>query len=145
MVDYVADSYAAVVRYNGGSNAGHTVVVGGTKHTFHLLPSGALKGKELLIGAGVAVDPGVLSEELSSLPRQGGGKLLVDTRCSLVSPFDKEFDGILEESRGESSIGTTRRGIGPSYAMRALRLSPRICDLLRGWTTHPDRGRGSDG
>jgi len=137
VVDYVADSYAAVVRYNGGSNAGHTVVVGGTKHTFHLLPSGALKGKELLIGAGVAVDPVVLSEELSSLPRQGGGKLLVDTRCSLVSPFDKEFDGILEESRGESSIGTTRRGIGPSYAMRALRLSPRICDLLRGFDFAP--------
>jgi len=109
------------------------VVIGGRKHTFHLIPSGALKGKELLIGAGVAVDPVVLGEELSLLPDDVKGRLVVDDRCSLVSPMDKQLDAVLEEMRGPSAIGTTRRGIGPSFAARALRLSPRVSDLMRGF------------
>ncbi|HEV2227238.1 MAG TPA: adenylosuccinate synthetase [Nitrososphaerales archaeon] len=129
----MAGQYDAVARFNGGSNAGHTVVIGGKKHTFHLIPSGALKGKELLIGAGVAVDPVVLGEELSLLPGEVKGRLVVDDRCSLVSPMDKQLDAVLEELKGSSAIGTTRRGIGPSYATRALRLSPRVSDLLRGF------------
>ncbi len=130
LVDYLAGQYDAVARFNGGSNAGHTVVIGEKKHTFHLVPSGALKGKELLIGAGVALDPVVLGEELSLLPDKVRGKLLIDGRCSLVSPFDKELDVVLEQMRGSSAIGTTRRGIGPAYAMRALRLALRTSDLL---------------
>ncbi len=109
------------------------MVIGGRKHTFHLIPSGALKGKELLIGAGVAVDPVVLGEELSLLPDDVKGRLVVDDRCSLVSPMDKQLDAVLEEMRGPSAIGTTRRGIGPSFAARALRLSPRVSDLMRGF------------
>ncbi len=133
VVDYIAGGYDAVARFNGGSNAGHTVVLGGRKYTFHLVPSGALKGKELLIGAGVVLDPAILSEELRLLPgpvRQG---LTVDGRCTLVSPLEKRFDRFLEEMRGASAIGTTMRGIGPSYAMRAFRLSPRAYDLLEGF------------
>jgi adenylosuccinate synthase len=122
-----------VARFNGGSNAGHTVVISGSKHTFHLIPSGALKGKELLIGAGVAVDPVVLGEELSLLPDEVKRRLVVDGRCSVVSPLDKQLDAVLEEMRGSSAIGTTRRGIGPTYAARALRLSPRVSDLIRGF------------
>ncbi len=133
VVDYLAGAYDAVARYNGGSNAGHTVVIGERRHTFHLIPSGALKGKELLVGAGVVVDPVVLGEELSLLPDEVRQKLLVDGRCSLVSPADKELDVILEGMRGSSAIGTTRRGIGPAYAARALRLSPRVSDLLAGF------------
>ncbi|MDA4119731.1 MAG: adenylosuccinate synthetase [Thaumarchaeota archaeon] len=133
VVDYLAGQYDAVARFNGGSNAGHTVVIGGKKHTFHLIPSGALKGKELLIGAGVAVDPVVLGEELSLLPGEVRTRLVVDDRCSLVSPMDKQLDAVLEEMKGPTAIGTTRRGIGPSYAARALRLSPRISDLMRGF------------
>jgi adenylosuccinate synthase len=133
VVDFLAKDYDAVVRFNGGSNAGHTVVIGGKKHTFHLIPSGALKGKDLLVGAGVALDPVVLGEELSLLPDEVRGRLLVDDRCSLVSPMDKELDAVLEAMRGESAIGTTRRGIGPSYAIRALRLSPRASDLFAGF------------
>lgn len=112
------------------------MVIGGKKHTFHLVPSGALKGKELLVGAGVAVDPVVLGEELALLPgiRQ---RLIVDGRSSLVSPLDKEFDRVVEELRGPSPLGTTRRGIGPSYAMRALRLSPRVSDLAEGFDFEP--------
>ena len=130
LVDYLAGQFDAVARFNGGSNAGHTVVIGEKKHTFHLVPSGALKGKELLIGAGVALDPIILQEELFLLPDRVREKLLIDGRCSLVSPFDKELDIVLEKMRGDSAIGTTRRGIGPAYAMRALRLALRASDLL---------------
>lgn len=137
VVDYLAGRFDAVTRFNGGSNAGHTVVIGGTKHTFHLIPSGALKGKELLVGAGVVVDPVVLGEELALIPDEVRGKLLVDGRCGLVSPLDKEFDGVLEELRGPSALGTTRRGIGPSYAVKALRLSPRVCDVIAGFDFEP--------
>jgi len=84
---------------------------------------------ELLVGAGVAVDPVVMNEELSLIPGSVRKRLLVDGRCSLVSPLDKELDQSLEEMRGASAIGTTKRGIGPSYALRALRLSPRVSDL----------------
>ncbi len=137
VVDYLAGGYDAVARFNGGSNAGHTVVIGGRKHTFHLIPSGALKGKELLVGAGVALDPIVLGEELSLLPEDVKRKLVIDSRCTLVSPLDKELDGLLEGMRGSSAIGTTRRGIGPSYAIRALRLSPRVSDLVAGFDFEP--------
>ena len=126
-----------MARFNGGSNAGHTVVIGGRKHTFHLVPSGALKGKELLVGAGVVVDPVVLGEELALLPSGVQGSLPVDGRCALVSPAEKEFDGFLEALRGGSPIGTTRRGIGPSYALRALRLSPRVSDVVAGFDFDP--------
>jgi adenylosuccinate synthase len=107
------------------------------KRTFHLTPSGALKGKELLVGAGVVVDPLVLAEELSLLPAEVRRRLTVDDRCSLVSPLDKDFDGLLENLRGQSAIGTTRRGVGPSYATRALRLSPRVSDLVAGFDFGP--------
>ncbi len=137
MVDYLAGKFDAVVRFNGGSNAGHTVVIGDRKYTFHLIPSGALKGKELLVGAGVVLDPVILREELSLLPEEARGRLLVDGRCSLVSPQDKELDKALEELRGSSAIGTTRRGIGPAYALRALRLAPRVSDLLAGFDFGP--------
>jgi len=113
------------------------VVIGGGKHTFHLVPSGALKGKELIIGAGVVVDPVVLSEEFALLPKEVRNRLLVDGRCSLVSPVEKEFDRVLEELRGASAIGTTRRGIGPSYAMRSLRLSPRVSDVITNFDFEP--------
>jgi len=121
-----------VARFNGGSDAAHTVVIGEEKHTFHLLPSGALKGKELLIGAGVALDPMVLAEELSVLP-DVRAKLMVDGRCTVVSPLDKELDAAIEGMRGDFAIGTTMMGIGPSYAARALRLSPRVIDLFEGF------------
>ncbi len=129
-----------MARFNGGSNAGHTVVLGDSRHTFHLIPSGALKGKQLLIGAGVAVDPAVLSEELSMLPGEARSRVTVDARCSLVTPLDKELDARLEEERGASAIGTTRRGIGPSYGLRALRLSPRVSDVIGGFDYGPLSG-----
>jgi adenylosuccinate synthase len=132
IVDYLAGGFDAVSRFNGGSNAGHTVVLGDKKFTFHLIPSGALKGKELLIGAGVVLDPAVLSEELNILPQSAKKRVMVDGLCTLVTPLEKEFDSVLETLRGTSAIGTTKRGIGPAYAMRAFRLAPRVADLLDG-------------
>jgi adenylosuccinate synthase len=97
-----------------------------------------LKGKRLLIGAGVALDPLILSEELTALEREGArADLLVDGRCSLVSPLERQYDGSLERLRGPLAIGTTGRGIGPAYAMRALRLSPRAADLFSGFDARP--------
>ncbi len=133
IVDYYADRFHSVVRYNGGSNAGHTIVIGKRTYVFHLLPSGLLKGKRLLIGPGVAVDPQTLKEEVEMIKREGHRpNLLVDGRCTVVTPLEKAMDSLVEKLRGERAIGTTKRGIGPSYAMRALRLTPRAGDLERG-------------
>lgn len=107
------------------------MVVGGKKYKFHLVPSGALKGKKLLIGAGVALDPVILKGELELLSKMHvAANLMVDGRCSLVSPLEKDFDGFLDNLRGSGAIGTTRMGIGPAYAARALRISPRAMDLF---------------
>jgi adenylosuccinate synthase len=133
IVDYYADRFHAVVRYNGGSNAGHTIVHNGRSFVFHLLPSGLLKKKRLLIGPGVALDPLTLDEELGMLAKEGSeADLMVDERCTLVTPLEKELDSFIEGLRGSKPIGTTKRGIGPSYAMRALRLTPRAGDLAKG-------------
>jgi len=137
VVDYLAGGFEAVARFNGGSNAGHTVVIGGNRHTFHLVPSGAMKGKALLIGSGVALDPGVLREEMVMLPADSKGRIMVDGRCLLVTPADRELDRVLEEMRGKSAVGTTMRGIGPAYAMRALRLAPRAMDVIEGRDLSP--------
>jgi adenylosuccinate synthase len=133
IVDYYADRFHSVVRYNGGSNAGHTIVIGKRTYIFHLLPSGLLKGKRLLIGPGVALDPQTLKEEIEMIKREGHRpNLMVDGRCTIVTPLEKEMDAFIESLRGDKAIGTTKRGIGPSYAMRALRLTPRAGDLERG-------------
>jgi adenylosuccinate synthase len=139
IVDYYADRFHSVVRYNGGSNAGHTIVIGKKTYVFHLLPSGLLKDKRLLIGPGVAVDPQTLKEEVEMIKKEGHKpNLLVDGRCTVVTPLEKEMDSFIEELRGDGAIGTTKRGIGPSYAMRALRLTPRAGDLARGtFDLHP--------
>jgi adenylosuccinate synthase len=133
IVDYYADGFQAVVRYNGGSNAGHTIVINGRTFVFHLLPSGSLKRKRLLIGPGVALDPITLDEELGMIAKEGGqADLMVDERCTLVTPLEKAMDSFVERLRGSNAIGTTKRGIGPAYAMRALRLTPRAGDLEKG-------------
>ncbi len=133
IVDFYADRFEGVVRYNGGSNAGHTIVIGGRTFVFHLLPSGSLKKKKLLIGPGVALDPLTLESELGLVRGEGGeADLLIDDRCTLVTPFEMQMDAFIEGLRGDDALGTTKRGIGPSYAMRALRLTPRAGDLANG-------------
>jgi adenylosuccinate synthase len=133
IVDFYADGFEGVVRYNGGSNAGHTIVVGGRKFVFHQLPSGSLKKKKLFIGPGVALDPIILEEELRLIRAEGGEPdLLIDERCTVVTPLEKQMDVFIESLRGDKALGTTKHGIGPAYAMRALRLTPRAGDLVEG-------------
>lgn len=130
IVDFFAQKADLVVRFNGGNNAGHTVVVGGETFKFHLMPSGAVQGKECCIGAGVAIDPKVLLEEIALIKKTGRKvRLFIDGRAQIIMPWHKQLDGASEELKGKKKIGTTRRGIGPCYADRALRAGIRFCEF----------------
>ena len=132
VIDLLASKADVIVRFQGGSNAGHTLVIKGQKFIFHLIPSGILhKGKKCVIGNGVVVDPEVLVEELDSLRERGypvgGDRLLLSEAAHLVLPYHKAIDRAREEKRG---IGTTRRGIGPAYEDKVARVGIRVGDLL---------------
>lgn len=130
IVDYYAERSDYVVRYNGGSNAGHTIMVGKDVFKFHLMPSGAVQNKEVVIGNGVVVDPKILLDEIALLGSKGHiPKLHISDRAAVVMPYHKMLDGIEERLRSEK-IGTTGRGIGPSYSDKIARLGIRMCDLL---------------
>ena len=148
LVDLLAPQFNAVVRYNGGANAGHSVVVAGERYALHLVPSGILSpGVFAVVGNGVVVDPERLLEEAETLQSRGvdTSKLVVSDRAHVVMPYHKEEDSLREEllsnsgvsSQSESSgviaaIGTTKRGIGPAYADKVQRATAiRIGDLLR--------------
>lgn len=139
IVDILAKDHDATVRYNGGANAGHSVVVGGERFALHLLPSGILApGKGAVIGNGVVVDPVVLLEEMGKLSARGidVSRLVLSSRAHVVLPHHKEEDRRREEAlsalEGGPKIGTTGRGIGPCYAEKAQRGSAvRVGDLLR--------------
>jgi adenylosuccinate synthase len=123
------------VRWAGGSNAGHTVVVGGEKTVLHLIPSGILHpGCLCVIGNGVVVDPGGLLEEIAEVEARGatvGDNLLVSDRAQVVMPYHKVLDKVAEEAKGDKKLGTTLRGIGPCYADKASRTGLRMVDLIR--------------
>ena len=135
IVDVLAAESDVVVRYQGGANAGHTVIVGNEKYVLHLLPSGVLhRGVLNVIGNGVVVDPWVLLEEVEDLRRRGvnlEGGLRVSDRAHVVLPYHKLMDRALEALRGDASLGTTSRGIGPAYADKYTRDGIRVADLLR--------------
>jgi adenylosuccinate synthase len=134
IIDFLSESCDAVVRFGGGSNAGHTIVIAGEKFILRLLPSGIFRpDKVCFIGAGVACDPEVLEAELSALQKRGvhcDGRVFVDYASHLVLPIHKERDGFEETTRGKGAIDTTRRGIGPSYADRISRNGIRVADLF---------------
>ena len=143
IVDLLTAEHDFIVRYNGGANAGHTVVVGGETYALHLIPSGILSSdKTCVIGNGVVVDPEKLLEEIESLHERGvqvSTNLKISSRAHVVMPYHKEHDAALERvlssaaGRGDRnlSIGTTKRGIGPAYADKIHRsLSIRMGDLL---------------
>ncbi len=143
IVDLLTSEHDVIVRYNGGANAGHTVVVGGERYALHLIPSGILnEGKLNVIGNGVVVDPEKLLEEIDKLRARGvqlGENLKVSDRAHVVMPYHKEQDAALEDflagvasdERGSLAIGTTRRGIGPAYADKIQRSTAiRMGDLL---------------
>ena len=133
IVDYLAQQADTVVRFQGGSNAGHTVAVGGEEYKLRLLPSGILyKGTTCVIGNGVVVDPQTLLEEIDSLKARGidTAGIRLSNRAHVVMPWHKLIDALGEELRGDNKIGTTKRGIGPCYIDKADRVGIRVCDLI---------------
>lgn len=153
-VDLLAPGFDAVARYNGGANAGHTIVVGGQKYALHLVPSGILhKGTKAVIGNGAVVDPFQLVKELDALEARGidTAALVVSSRAHVVMPYHKAMDARLEEAMEElaraeggstTAIGTTKRGIGPTYAEKSMRMTAvRMGDLVRRGEILADRVR----
>jgi adenylosuccinate synthase len=134
IVDMLTPHFAAVARYQGGHNAGHTVYVDGRKFVLHLIPSGILHpGVTCIIGNGVVVDPQALFKEVDELGRLGigvDGRLMVSEKAHVILPYHRELDVLSEARRGERKIGTTSRGIGPAYEDKIGRRGIRVCDLL---------------
>ncbi len=133
IVDYLAQQADTVVRFQGGSNAGHTVVVDGEAYKLRLMPSGILfKGSHCIVGNGVAFDPMVMLEEMDGLAERGIdlSGIRISNRAHVVLPYHRLMDGIGDEARGDNKIGTTKRGIGPCYMDRDNRIGIRVCDLM---------------
>ncbi|MDI6851287.1 MAG: adenylosuccinate synthase [bacterium] len=131
-VDYIAKEYDIICRFQGGANAGHTIVTNNTKLVLHLLPSGIIRPeKKNLITAGVLIDPEVFKEEVAEISKLTGsleGRLYVDERATIVLPFHKEEDALEEESKG--GIGSTKRGIAYAYRDLYQRIGIRVGDLF---------------
>jgi len=135
IVDILTAQAQHIVRFQGGNNAGHTLVVDGQKHIFHLLPSGILhQGKKCYIGNGVVIDPVVLAEELDRLERRGlkigPDRLKISERAHIIMPFHRVLDLAREAKAGRAKIGTTGRGIGPCYMDKIGRTGIRFIDLV---------------
>lgn len=139
VVDMLAENADLVVRFQGGNNAGHTLVVDGQEFISHLIPSGILQGKKCLIGNGVVVDPAVLTEEMSDLRSRGidisPDNFFISRNAHIIMPYHKTIDAARENSLGKGKIGTTGRGIGPCYEDKVSRCGIRFVDLLNsdGW------------
>lgn len=133
IVDWLAERADVVVRFQGGHNAGHTLVVGESVYKLSLLPSGIVRGTPSVIGNGVVLDPWALKAEIERLAAQGVAAtpetLRIADNCALILPFHRDLDGMREDASGAGKIGTTRRGIGPAYEDKVGRRALRVCDL----------------
>ena len=133
LTDLLAKEMSVVVRYQGGHNAGHTLVVDGETFALQLIPSGVLYGHITpIIGNGVVVDPAVLLDECDALAAKGidCSRLKVSGNAHLILPYHQELDMMTERYLGKARLGTTKRGIGPAYADKAARVGLRVQDLL---------------
>ena len=134
IVDLLAEHADYVVRFQGGNNAGHTMVVNGKQFISHLIPSGILQNKTCFIGNGMVVDPEVLLEEITYLEKNGipvgPDQLRISEKAHLILPYHKAVDHAREDKKGDKKIGTTGRGIGPAYEDKATRRGIRFVDLL---------------
>jgi adenylosuccinate synthase len=133
IVDWLASRADLVVRFQGGHNAGHTLVVGDQTYKLSLLPSGIVRGTLSVIGNGVVLDPWALKAEVDRLREQGveinPENLQIADTCPLILPFHRDLDALREDASGAGKIGTTRRGIGPAYEDKVGRRAIRVCDL----------------
>ena len=133
IVDWLAERADVVVRFQGGHNAGHTLVVGNMVYKLSLLPSGIVRGTPSVIGNGVVLDPWALKAEVEKLRGQDvtitPDTLMVADNCALILPFHRDLDALREDASGDGKIGTTRRGIGPAYEDKVGRRAIRVCDL----------------
>lgn len=133
IVDWLAERADVVVRFQGGHNAGHTLVVGEKVYKLSLLPSGIVRGTPSVIGNGVVLDPWHLKAEVAKLREQGveitPDTLKIADNCPLILPFHRDLDALREDASGAGKIGTTRRGIGPTYEDKVGRRAIRVCDL----------------
>lgn len=135
MTDYLAEGADVVVRFQGGNNAGHTVVVGDKEYKLHLIPSGILYEDKLnVVGNGVVLDPKALFGEIDYLQGLGVAvtpkNLIVSDRAQVIMPYHKTLDVLKEKARGKNDIGTTGKGIGPCYTDKVERSGIRVCDLM---------------
>jgi len=135
IVDWLASRADMVVRFQGGHNAGHTLVVEGKTYKLSLLPSGIVTGTPSVIGNGVVLDPWALKSEIERIREQGievtPDLLMVADNCPLILPIHRDLDGLREDASGAGKIGTTRRGIGPAYEDKVGRRAIRVCDLAK--------------
>ena len=133
IVDWLASRADVVVRFQGGHNAGHTLVVGNQTYKLSLLPSGIVRGTPSVIGNGVVLDPWALKAEVEKIAEQGidvtPEVLMIAETCPLILPIHRDLDALREDASGAGKIGTTRRGIGPAYEDKVGRRAIRVCDL----------------
>lgn len=132
-IDILAGKADVVVRTQGGNNAGHTIEANGVTYKLQLMPSGILNPKTIcIIGNGVVIDPKVLLSEIDGMEEKGIStkNLIIDARAHVIMPYHIELDGLSEKARGKGDIGTTKKGIGPTYMDKAERSGIRMCDLI---------------
>ena len=132
ITDYLSNKSDVVVRYQGGNNAGHTVMANGLTYKLHLIPSGVVQNKPSIIGSGLVIDPEWFTTEKETLAAQGVifDNLMIDKRAHIIMPYHRIIDELNEISLGANDIGTTKRGIGPCYTDKIKRVGIRVCDLL---------------
>ena len=134
IVDWLSSEADVVIRFQGGHNAGHTLVIDGVTYKLRLLPSGIVRNKISVIGNGVVIDPWALIEEIEEIKNKGvkinEENLFLSESASLILPVHRELDALREDSSKATKIGTTRRGIGPAYEDKVGRRSIRVIDLL---------------
>ncbi len=134
IIDYLAQEADVVIRFQGGDNAGHTVINEYGKHALHLIPSGIFNPRtQNIIGSGCVVNPQSLLKEMDELKAAAVDleNLWISTRAQMLMPYHRELDVLEEAARGKDTIGTTKRGIGPAYADKAARAGLRMGDLLQ--------------
>ncbi|TXT55167.1 MAG: Adenylosuccinate synthetase [Candidatus Thorarchaeota archaeon] len=131
VVDFLSGRFDIVTRFQGGSNAGHTVKVGDQVFKFRLIPTGAVRGKKAVIGNGVVIDLEILDKEIEDLRRTGiSPDFMISNRAHIITPYHIQIDGLQEAMKGKGKVGTTKRGIGPTYADKISRFGIRVQDLL---------------